>query len=160
MEAATDAIAMLTKEMAALEEGIQALDKAVAEATAQRKDENSEYKDLMASDGAAQELLGHAKNRLYKFYNPKLYKPPAKVELTSEDRIYSSMGGEVTTVAPGGIAGTGIAVFAQFSLRSQRRDAPAPPPDTWGAYTTKSQENNGVIAMIDLLIKDLQEEMT
>merc|ERR1740129_794452 len=114
----------------------------------------------MASDTAAQELLAHAKSRLYKFYNPKLYKPPPKVELSSEDRIYSSVGGVLTTAAPGGIAGTGIAVLAQVSLHSQRRDAPAPPPDTWGAYSTKSQENNGVIAMIDLLIKDLQEEMT
>jgi len=159
MEAANEAIATLSKELAALEAGIQALDKAVAEATAQRKDENAEYKDLMASDGAAQELLGHAKNRLYQFYNPKLYNPPPQVELSSEDRMYSSMGGVVTTAAPGGIAGTGIAVFAQVSMHS-RRDAPAPPPETWGAYATKSQENNGVIAMIDLLIKDLQKEMT
>jgi len=30
---------------------------------------------LMASNGAAKELLGFAKNRLNKFYNPKLYKP-------------------------------------------------------------------------------------
>merc|ERR1719493_96019 len=160
MQAATEAIATLTKELAALEAGIQALDKAVADATAQRKAENAEFKDLMASDTAAQELLAHAKNRLYKFYNPKLYTPPAPVELSSEDRIYSSMGGVVTTAAPGGIAGTGIAVLAQVSLHSQARDAPAPPPDTWGAYATKDQENNGVIAMIDLLIKDLQKEMT
>jgi len=160
MGAATEAIATLTSEMAALEAGIQALDTSVAEATAQRKNENAEFKDLMASDGAAQELLAHAKNRLYKFYNPKLYKPPPQVELSAEDRIYSSVGGVLTTAAPGGIAGTGIAVLAQVSLHSQGRDAPAPPPDTWGAYATKSQENNGVIAMIDLLIKDLQKEMT
>merc|ERR550539_2031119 len=158
--AAKEAIATLTKELAALEAGIQALDKAVADATAQRKAENAEYKDLMASDGAAQELLAHAKNRLYKFYNPKLYKPPPQVELSSEDRIYSSMGGVVTTAAPGGIAGTGIAVLAQVSAHSQRKDAPAPPPDTWGAYATKSEESNGVIAMIDLLVKDLQKELT
>merc|ERR550539_1066064 len=158
--AAKEAIATLTKELAALEAGIQALDKAVADATAQRKAENAEYKDLMASDGAAQELLGHAKNRLYKFYNPKLYKPPPQVELSAEDRIYTSVGGVVTTAAPGGIAGTGIAVLAQVSLHSHTGDAPAPPPDTWGVYATKDQENNGVIAMIDLLIKDLQKEIT
>merc|ERR1719499_2184519 len=160
MDAAKETIATLSQELAALEAGIQALDKAVAEATSQRKDENAEYKDLMASDTAAQELLAHAKNRLYKFYNPNLYKPPAKVELSSEDRIYSNMGGELTTAEPGGIAGTGIAVLAQVAAHSQRRDAPAPPPDTWGAYSTKSQENNGVIAMIELLIKDLQKDMT
>jgi len=155
-----EAIATLTEEIAAIEAGIVALDKAVAEATAQRKDENAEYKALIASDTAAQEVLGFAKNRLNKFYNPKLYKPPPKVELSSEDRIYSSMGGEVTTAAPGGIAGTGIAVLAQVSAHSQEKDAPAPPPATWGAYATKSEETNGVIAMIDLLVKDLQKELT
>merc|ERR1719220_697907 len=56
--AAKDAMATLSKEMAALEAGIAALDKAVAEATAQRKDENAEYKALMASDTAAKEVLG------------------------------------------------------------------------------------------------------
>jgi len=157
---AKEAIATLTKEIAALEAGIQALDKAVAEATAQRQSENAEYKELMASDGAAQELLGFAKNRLNKFYNPKLYKAPPKTELSAEDRVYSNMGGEVTTAAPGGIAGTGIAVLAQVSMHTQLRGAPAPPPETFGAYTTKSEESNGVIAMIDLLIKDLQKEMT
>merc|ERR1719464_253807 len=129
------------------------------EATEQRKAENVEYKELMAADASAKELLGLAKNRLNKFYNPKLYKPPAKVELSAGDRTYTSMGGVLTTAAPGGIAGTGIAVLAQVSMHSQR-DAPAPPPATWGVYATKSEENTGVIAMIDLLIKDLQKETT
>merc|ERR1719336_2852382 len=160
MAAAKEAIATLTKEIAALAAGIKSLDQAVADATAQRKAENAEYKDLISSDTAAEELLAHAKNRLYKFYNPKLYKPPPQVELSAEDRIYSNQGGELVTAAPGGIAGTGIAVFAQVSMHSQFKDAPAPPPDTWGAYATKSQENNGVLAMIDLLVKDLQKEIT
>jgi len=155
-----EAIATLTQEIAALEAGIRALDQAVAEATAQRKDENAEYKALIASDGAAQEVLAFAKNRLNQFYNPKLYKPPPKTELSSEDRIYGNMGGELTTAAPGGIAGTGIAVLAQVALHSHDVAAPAPPPETWGAYATKSEEGTGVIAMIDLLIKDLQKEMT
>merc|ERR1719384_589857 len=80
-------------------------------------------------------------------------------ELSAEDRTFSSMGGTLTTAAPSGIAGTGIAVLAQISLHSQK-DAPAPPPETWGAYATKSEEGTGVISMIDLLIKDLQKEMT
>merc|ERR1719336_16528 len=118
IEAAKEAIATLTKELAALEAGIRALDKAVADATAQRKSENAEFKDLVASNTAAEELLAHAKNRLYKFYDPKLYKPPAPVELSAEDRIYSNQGGELVTAAPGGIAGTGIAVLAQISMHS------------------------------------------
>jgi len=157
---AKDSIAALTKEIAALEAGIRALDVSVAGATAQRKDENAEYKALVTSDTAAQEVLAFAKNRLNKFYNPKLYKAPPPVELTAEDRIYSNQGGELVTAAPGGIAGTGITAFAQVSLHFQLKAPPAAPPSTWGAYATKTEENNGVIAMIDLLIKDLQKELT
>merc|ERR1711976_253361 len=103
---------MGTSEIAALTAGIKALDKSVAEATAQRKDENSEYKALIASNTAATEVLAFAKNRLNKFYNPKLYKAPPKVELSKEDRIFVSEGGTPPpTVAAGGIAGTGIAVL-------------------------------------------------
>jgi len=158
--AAEDGIAKLAEEIAALEAGIKALDKSVAEATEDRKEENAEYKDLMASDGAAKELLAFAKNRLNAFYNKKLHKPAPKAELSAEDRIYSSLGGTVTTAPPGGIAGTGIAVLAQVSAHSQRRDAPAPPPETWDAYAKKSEESAGVIAMLDLLIKDLDKEIT
>merc|ERR1719188_443937 len=61
---------------------------------------------------------------------------------------------------PGGIAGTGIAALVQVSLHKQHKDAPAPPPATWGAYASKSEESTGVIAMIDLLIKDLEKEIT
>merc|ERR1719464_905310 len=65
--AAKEGIATLTDEMAALVAGIKALDKSVAEATIQRKEEHVDFKDLMASDSAAKELLGIAKNRLNKF---------------------------------------------------------------------------------------------
>merc|ERR1719436_73948 len=117
IEGDKEAIATLTEEIAALEAGIASLDKAVAEATATRKEENTEFTELMASDTAAKELLGFAKNRLNKFYNPKLYKPPPKRDLSAEDSIYVSMGGEMApTEAPGGIAGTGIS-FAQVSAR-------------------------------------------
>merc|ERR1719401_2273106 len=115
----------MTEEIAALEAGIKALDKSVAEATEQRKAENAEFKELMASDTAAKEVLAFAKNRLNKFYNPKLYKAPPKSELSAEGRIEASMSGtEPPTEAPGGIAGTGIS-FAQVSTREHRE---APPP--------------------------------
>merc|ERR1719217_2037722 len=65
-----EGIATTQSEIAALEDTIKALDKAVAEATEQRKEENTEFTQLMASDSAAKELLGFAKNRLNKFYNP------------------------------------------------------------------------------------------
>jgi len=157
---AKESISTLTEEIAALEAGIKALDKSVADATAQRQAENAEFKALMAADTAAKEVLNFAKNRLNKFYNPKLYKPPPKTELSAEDRIYANNGGEITTAAPGGIANTGISAFAQVSMHAKNDAAPGPPPSTWGAYSTKSEGNTGVIAMIDLLIKDLDKEMT
>jgi len=141
---AKEAISTLTEEMAALEAGIKALDKSVAEATETRKEENADHKELMASDAAAKDILGVAKNRLNKFYNPALYKPPAKEELSRDDRIVANMG---------------AAALVQIRAHTQRKDAPAPPPETWGAYSKKSEENSGVIAMVDLLIKDLDTEM-
>merc|ERR1719401_572271 len=157
-----DAISTLTEEIEALKAGIAALDKSVAEATEQRKAENAEYKDLMANNGAAKELIQFAKNRLHKFYNPKLYKAPAKTELSKEDRIFVNNGGTPPpTEAPGGIAGTGISVgFLQLSSFSSSDVAPPPPPETMEAYTKKSEDSNGVMAMMDLLVKDLDKEMT
>jgi len=95
---------------------------------------------------------------LLQFYNPKLYKAPPKRELSSGDRIYENLGGEITTAAPGGIAGTGIQAFLQLGAR--QADAPAPPPETAAAYMKKSEESGGVMAMMDLLTADLEKEMT
>merc|ERR1719221_1733650 len=160
IEKAKEAIALLSEEIASLEAGIKALDKSVAEATVQRKEENEDYTELMASDTAAKELLSLARNRLNKFYNPKLYKPAPKTELSAEGRIEASISGtEPPTEAPGGIANTGVTVLAQISAHSQHGVAPPPPPEAVKAYAKKSDENTGVIAMIDLLIGDLDKEM-
>merc|ERR1719361_2380440 len=122
---AKELIATLTDEIAALTAGIIALDKSVAEATENRKEENEEFKALMAADTAAKELLAFAKNRLNKFYNPDLYVAPPKRELSAGDRIYENMGGELTTAAPGGIANTGIAALAEVANHEHSSVAPA-----------------------------------
>merc|ERR1719461_1760883 len=153
---AEEGIATTKDEIAALDAGIKALDKSVAEATEQRKDQSAEYKELMANDSAARELLLFAKNRLNKFYNPKLYSPPAARELSAGDRVYENEGGNIPEEAAGGIAGTGITALVEIS--THHKDAPPPPPETVGPYT-KSKENTGVIAMIDLLVTDLDKEM-
>jgi len=149
-------IAQLAEETAQLTAGVEALDKSVAEATELRQQENADFKKLMSDDSAAKELLKFAKNRLNKFYNPKLYKAPPKRELTAQERLTVKLGGTVTTPAPGGIADTGIS--ASF-LQTSSVVAPPPPPDTFGPYQSKTETGNGVIAMIDLLIKDLDKEM-
>merc|ERR1719506_3050435 len=121
-------IATLTDEIAALTKGLSELDKQVEEAMVNRKEENEDYESLMANDAAALEIIGMAKNRMNKFYNPAMYKADA-------------------------------ASFIQVHMHIAEKDAPPPPPATWDAYSKKSEESNGVIAMMDSLIAELDKEM-
>merc|ERR1712085_192084 len=124
IEESKEGIATLAEEAKALKAGIVALDKQVSEATVQRKAEEAEHKELMQSNTAAKELILFAKNRLNKFYNPKLAK---------------------------------AASFAQLSMQ---KGAPPPPPATAAAYKKKAEGSNSVISMMDLLVQDLDKEMT
>ena len=45
-------------------------------------------------------MIEKAKNKLYKFHNKVLYKPPPKREMTEEERIASNLGEEVDTFVP------------------------------------------------------------
>jgi septal ring factor EnvC (AmiA/AmiB activator) len=139
---AEEKIAALAEEIVETERSISALDSSVSAATAMRKAENEDYKALVQADSAAKELLLFAKNRLNKFYNPKLYNPPAKKELSEMGAISRDMS------------------FVQISEHVQRRSGVEPPPETWDAYAKKTEESAGVIAMIDLLVKDLDTELT
>lgn len=142
----------MTQEIADLTQGIVDLDKAVAEATEQRKEEHAQYTEDLAANNAAKDVIAFAKNRLQKFYNPKLYVAPSKRELTEEQRVTLNMGGTLApTAPPAGIAGTGI---------SAMQDAPPPPPETYGAYQKKGQESSGVMSMMDMLVADLDKEIT
>merc|ERR1719264_1134851 len=107
-------IATLTEEIAALEAGIKALDKAVTEATEIRKEENADYKELKQSDTAAKQILAMAKNRLNQFYNPKFYKPSPVEEPT----------------------------FVQIPTHASNSVAPPPPPETFGPYTKKNRREH------------------
>merc|ERR1711920_1037895 len=123
-----------------------------ADATEMRKQEHADNAETVAHDSAAQQLLDIAKNRLAKFYTPKLYKAAPKTELSAENRVVVSMGGTVApTPAPGGIAGTGVVALVQ--------GAPPPPPETWDAYTKKGEEHTGVVEMINMLKADLAKEI-
>merc|ERR1711957_921617 len=119
MEDAKENIATLTSDIAALVKGVKDLDSSVEEATETRKEENAEYKSTMAANKAAKDLIGVAKNRLMKFYNPSLYVAPKKQELSAEQRIAVNMGSEAApTTTPSGVAGTGITYFVQVSAHS------------------------------------------
>lgn len=159
IEDAKEGIASVVAEIEGLEKGILALDKSVAEAGEQRKTEHDEFTELLASDTAASELLAYAKNRLNKFYNPDVYKAPPTTSISEEERLYVAGGGITTTAAPGGIADTGISVPASFVQVAAHKVAPPPPPESMGAYQKSSEGSAGVIAMINLLIKDLDKEI-
>jgi chromosome segregation ATPase len=126
LEESKEQIVTLTDEIAALKKGIEELDKQVEDATVNRREENEDYKNLMASNTAAKELIEMAKNRMNKFYNPKMYKPE---------------------------------FFMQIRMHVADNEAPPPPPETFGAYSKKSEESNGVIAMMDTMVADLDKEM-
>jgi len=123
-----DTLATLADEIEALIDGIKKLDKQVAEANEQRHEENAEYKESMAANGAAKKLLEIAKNRLAKFYTPKL-------------------------------ASAGAASLADVMMHSVSIAAPPPPPETWGAYQKKSEESGGVVAMLTIMIRDVDKQL-
>merc|ERR1719515_524963 len=129
IEEQRDSIATTASEIEELKKGLEELDKDVAEATEQRKDEHAEYIDTAAGNQAAVELLGMAKNRLNKFYNPTLYKEPEPV---AEEEF-----------------------FVQIALN---RADPGAPPETFGEYK-KSGSSSGVINMIDTMIEEMKDEM-
>jgi len=60
IENAKEGIAKSTEEIAALREGISELDKMVLETTEQRKNENEDFKEKMASDTAAWLFTDHS----------------------------------------------------------------------------------------------------
>merc|ERR1719191_1259295 len=125
-----DGIATVTSEMDDLKAGLVELDKDVAESTDMRKKEHEESLNEAAANGAAVELLGMAKNRMNKFYNPTLYKEPEK-KAEEED------------------------FFAQVSIR---RADPGPAPETFGEYK-KSEGSSSIIGMMDSMIRDVETDM-
>merc|ERR1719379_1712559 len=116
--------------MAAIKAGLAELDKSVAEATEQRKDEHEDFLSESAANQAVVELLGMAKNRLNKFYNPTIYVEP---EATPEE-----------------------AFFAQVSTKMYQ---PGPPPETFSGEYKKSESSAGIIKMIEDMVRDVEKDM-
>merc|ERR1719171_2291141 len=164
IEEMTEESATLADEIKKLQKEVKDLDKAVAEATEQRKDEHGEFITFQTENNAALQLIEKAKNKLFKFYRPNQYKEAPKKELTEEEKILAASGRSdmIATAAPEMIAGTSIAAvqtdYAQLHQRTAA--APPPPPATWDAYQKKDGKSNGVISLMDMLIKELQDGIT
>merc|ERR1719504_200407 len=161
IEEMTDESATLGDEIKRLGKEIKALDKAVAEATEQRKEEHGEFITFQTENNAALQLIEKAKNKLFKFYRPNQYKEAPKRELTEEEKILAASGRSdmIATSAPELIAGTTQTAMTQLyaQLDQFTAAAPPPPPATWDAYQKKDGKSNGVIALMDMLLKELQD---
>jgi len=154
-----DEIANVKSEIEHAKDRVVALDKSVAEATEQRKEEHAEYTQSVQLNEAAIQLIHKAKNRLQKFYNPDMYQAPKKRELSREDELVRAAGGEVDdSAAPQLIAGTTQTVFIQLH-RQSNAGAPPPPPETFGAYQKKGGKSNSIMALMDMLTKELETDI-
>jgi hypothetical protein len=142
IEECKEASAATADEIAVLQKEIKELDLAVAEATEQRKEEHGEYIQFMEENNAAVQLLEKAKNKLFKFYRPSQY----TAETTAAPVVLSQQ----PTAQPDILEGL---AFVQV----HQKEAPPPPPETWGAYKKKSGKSNGAIALLERLTKDLQD---
>jgi hypothetical protein len=132
----SDEIATTGEDIAALTASIAGLDKDVATSTEQRKEEHAEYLETVQLTEAAISLIGKAKNRLQKFYNPALYKAPPKVELSDEDAIVSKLS------------------FAQVNM-VKLSEAPEMP----AAAYVQSPKSGGVMALMDMLAGELKASL-
>jgi hypothetical protein len=133
----TDEVASLGEDIAALTAAIAGLDKDVATSTEQRKEEHAAYLETVSLTEAAIQLIGKAKNRLQKFYNPALYKEAPKKELSAEDAIVSKLS------------------FVQTST-VKIAEAPEMPS---GPYPALAQKSAGVLALMDMLAGELKTSL-
>merc|ERR1719375_1206651 len=165
-----DQIDTARDDIAILQKAIAQLDSAVAEATQRRKEEHAASVEELASNNAAVELLEIAKNRLDKFYNPKLYKAPAPQEPASEaDRIAQNFG--VTTPAPlqamqpedpghmSWVAFTQLRSSSSSEEDNNEMDIEAEQLGLVNAQPKAREEASGVIEMINMLKVDLEKEI-
>merc|ERR1719265_1924562 len=142
---ATDAIVSLSGEIADLTKGIEELDYAVAQATEQRKEEHADYIEMVQLNEAAIGLVGKAKKRLQKFYNPSMAAAASSAAASSSfvQQAFS---------------------FAQVRVHDESDSLfdvapPPPPPETFGEYKKSGQKSAGVMGMMDSIVRDLENDV-
>jgi len=127
-----DEIANLSEEIKSTVARMAATDKSVAEATAQRKQENAAFTTNMQANNMAIELIGKAKNKMLQFYNPDLAVTETEPEMTTGDELAAS--------------------FVQTSMGARQ---PGPAPET-ASYKSNAQGGQTIVALMDNLIKELE----
>jgi len=164
IEEMTDAIADAEQTIADLTASISALDKDVAVATENRKEEHSEYLETVKLTETAIELVGKAKNRLAKFYNPSTYKAPPKVEMSMEDKI---VGAGTSALAQQEASFDAVDDFpendAPLGFVQVKRHfhlvAPQAPKIFLSTYEKKSTKSAGVMELMTMMVTDLKASL-
>jgi len=163
-----DSIADVAGKIEATTQKIADLDQDVAEATEQRKAENSEFTTQQALNKAAVGLIFKAKNRLQKFYNPSLHvADKAHRELSQEEQIAVNNGGVDPRVAEAEqlereekerLAGM---AFVQIRAHHQSRSTVDPPvaPEAGVGSHSNNKKSGGVVALMDMLTKEVEVSM-
>jgi hypothetical protein len=152
MQELEGSLAELKEETAELTASIKALDASVEDATKLRKEDHASYQDLMASDSTAKELVLKAKDRMNQFYNPKLAKA-AVLAQEPEQQSETDEQGEET-------------VSDTDSSSEEGQEEDAEPTSLVQVVSRRStsggvkQDSSGALALMDLLVKDLDKEMT
>jgi len=131
----------LTTEIQTLVVAITVLDMSVTKSTDQRKKENAVFKALVAQNAAAKELISMAKERLNKFYKPHALVQEEEAAPAAESFM------QVKSVE------SQADDDALMALSVPEASAAAP-----ALFQSKKKESGGVIAMLDVLMGDLEKE--
>jgi chromosome segregation ATPase len=129
-----DNIEALTEELVVIRKGIADMTKDAEIATATRKEEAKKASKERIDMQDAKTLLVKAKNRLNKFYNPALHVKTTTPAPTMEERLGMSSGSFLQRQIP-----------EAFAKKDQ---------------SSKSQEANGVLSLLDRLNEDLTQQLT
>merc|ERR1719146_65883 len=125
----------------------------VSEATATRKAEHDEYVENTQMSTIALELIGKAKNRLQKFYNPTLYKAPPKKEMSMEEKIIAA--------GSSALMQQEAAFDAPEFVQIRRMSKVAPPEAPEADFTVKkSEKSGGVLALMDMIMGEVKTSVT
>jgi septal ring factor EnvC (AmiA/AmiB activator) len=148
---AKDLVSTLSDDIAKIAKGIKVLDKAVAEATRQRQNQNSAYQEELGANNAAIEILDIAKTRLNKFYNPD-----AAALISTKHQHHHK--GRIDPPATATAAVQEAFSFVQTSA-GQGRVAPDAAPDTWAKDKSAKGPSASIINMLNTLIKDTKKQV-
>jgi len=144
IEEATDALAQVTEEIATTQQEIKDLDRSVAQATEQRKEEHEEYTNAAQMSQAALQLVDKAKNRMKKFYQPALLQETAAPQETQEGALFSS---------------SFVQIKSHARAKDESDDDQPEAPETFSGEVKKNEKSAGVIGMMDQIMRDLENDM-